>query len=471
MADFTEDLRRRYDEVQMDLDAERVQIRKSSMAPPGFDRESDLYEASQLEASAHPYSIVQPGSDATDTMMRFHNPSLLALRKRAKITRSVLKAAKPTFRHPSLVQGVTSLLSKKPLSDLPDPIGTLRDAPQVREQEEKLGLDFIEDPVAYFSKRKDRRGHLFIYMQWARDPSDPEFSPYEIVKVTRLEAGQRYFTMSASGVTRVDPDSNTEVTSLDQWAKEESIYKSIRKLKTFNRYLLWKPVRVWRDFVQAQHYKEKRLLVVARPAYYNDRFPECQLQIAGLIETGRTMMQSLIVPITISKKYTIADFHTLCANELQELADSYEMTMERAVGIVDGLYQLVADKRLLVVTDDDMKEFRRVNPNIQHLKILEVKKEEESIRRTKKMDVETKEMPSFLRVLDYMFLESLRSACFTAFAAADQQLSSPQSTVFQTDVFFGLDSTICFNSRAPNCGSASRRYSPLRSGRWRVSRG
>jgi hypothetical protein len=48
---------------------------------------------------------------------------------------------------------------------------------------ERLSLAFDEDPVSYFSKRKDGRGHIFIDLIDADDRKDVNFSPYNVIKV------------------------------------------------------------------------------------------------------------------------------------------------------------------------------------------------------------------------------------------------------------------------------------------------
>jgi hypothetical protein len=55
MRDFPEDLRHRYDEIQMDLEVQRIQIERSSIGAPGFDKDLDFSDASHLEPNASSY--------------------------------------------------------------------------------------------------------------------------------------------------------------------------------------------------------------------------------------------------------------------------------------------------------------------------------------------------------------------------------------------------------------------------------
>lgn len=187
MSSVKEEFKRQLAEHQgVHLEAPRPKLK----LPKVSTRETDIYETTQLASGIDTFSVVNPGNQSTDSILKAHNPSLLAMSKRAKVARSVLKTAKPTFKFPSVMQGATSLLTKKPLSDLPDPTKSLAELEGKREEQERMALDFKEDPIAYFSKRKDGRGHLFIYMKYVNDPGDPDFNPYELVKVTTLKLAE-----------------------------------------------------------------------------------------------------------------------------------------------------------------------------------------------------------------------------------------------------------------------------------------
>jgi hypothetical protein len=99
-------------------------------------------------------------------------------------------------------------------------------------------------------------------MQCARAPGDTGFSSYEVVKITYAEAGDCYFTMSANGVRHVMPDGTTTHFGLDQWAREEAIFKRLKKLMFFRQFPLWKIVRIWRHFVLRQHYDARVAIIL-----------------------------------------------------------------------------------------------------------------------------------------------------------------------------------------------------------------
>jgi hypothetical protein len=97
-----------------------------------------------------------------------------------------------------------------------------------------------------------RRWHLFVDVQCAGAPGGAGFSPSELVTITHAAAADCSFTMSANGVTHVTADGTTEHFGLDQWTREDAIFKRLKKLKMVRRFPLWKMVRIWRQRCDAR---------------------------------------------------------------------------------------------------------------------------------------------------------------------------------------------------------------------------
>lgn len=436
-------LKRKHVEQSRPLEASPPRIQRPQLAPPGLNPEPALYETKILATDISPFSVVKPGQSSTEMILKSHNPSLLAMSKRAKVAKSAMKA-KPNFKYPSASHGVTSLLSKKPLSDLREPPMVVVETKELQELHEKQSIQFKEDPITYFSKRKDGRGHRFIYLRQAKDWWDPTYNPYELVKITGDEAGTVYYTMSASGVTKMDLNGATETWTLDQWAKEETVYKAIREMRTFKHFMLWKAVRKWKAFAQEQSYGCRKVDVFECPQFYHKLYPMCTMQVTDLIEKGEKIVKSHLLSIYSTRKYLIEDFKRISATNMEDMTREYGEFLDEIVALIQQLYQKVSDPALLVVTDDDFKDITKLNPNIKQMKLLEVKKEEERIRREEKMKREQNAVVETIRMLDYMLLERMRDACYDSWVVADQEMCSSQATVFQIDVSITDDGKIAF---------------------------
>ncbi|OHS97076.1 Dynein heavy chain family protein [Tritrichomonas foetus] len=423
-------------------------IRKSSLAPHGMNlNEKTLFDTVLIETNTTAFNIVAPGTGAGEAFLRYKNPCLLAMGNKAKISKST-QAPKTSMGNrrmlPPLGQGITSLLSKKPLADLPDPPMALIESVKNREELERLSLNFNEDPVAYFSKRKDGRGHLFIYMKYAKTRDDPTFSPYELVKVPHCDIGKDYFTMSASGVTHVEPDGTTDHISLDIWAKEESIFKAIRKLKTFQNYMLWKPLRLWKYFIMERRYNEIADDVIDKPIFYNECFTSATVAVSMLLEKSDEIISNKLHCFYPARKYTMDEFRKLCESNLNSLKDEYSDFINEVTVLVSQLDTMLSDPEILQVRDNEFAEIRRKNPNIGQLIVLERKKDAERIRRTEQMSEEMNYLVNYLRMVDYMILESLRTSCFHAYKVAEMNCLQDLSAIFLVNIFFSDDGKVSF---------------------------
>ncbi len=116
-----------------------------------------------------------------------------------------------------------SLITKKPLSSLPKP-KVACDSIDQQYEVEKAGIQFNEDPIAYFSKHKDGTGHRFLYLVRAKEPTEPGFSPYDLVCVPQRDIKPCFFTMSANGITCRDETGAAEQMPIPAWIREQEAY-------------------------------------------------------------------------------------------------------------------------------------------------------------------------------------------------------------------------------------------------------
>ena len=163
-----------------------------------------LYDTSDFLADTRNFSIDKPGSESSDPILAIQNPGLYAMRNRAsKNTKPILYS--PLTSTKKAQSRLQTSLGKRLLSSLRNSGKVPHEMYNQELKPEELSIDFDEEPIAYFSKHKDGHGLRFIYLIYAQNPSDPDFSPYNLRKVTSAEIGNDYFMMSATGVTHVDP--------------------------------------------------------------------------------------------------------------------------------------------------------------------------------------------------------------------------------------------------------------------------
>lgn len=402
-----------------------------------------LFNHNLIEQAATSFDITKPTIASQSALLRVQNPRLLALRSRKdKQPTKRSYSTRPVTAAPDPSQQMKSLLTKRPLSPIKIPEINGVELLQKKIEDEKNTLLFTEDPVAYFSKRKDGRGHRFIYLNFAGNRKDPFFSPYELVKVPYSEVHSDYFTMSANGVTHILPDGNTDNITLDQWSKETSIFKAIRKLRTFNQFYYWKSFRVWKNFVMQQRFDQILDKVYEFSYYNNPGF--YATTIAFLRTTTDTFLKKFLLSFNPQKKYLLQEFLDLTKSNRKSLKEEYSIFFNDSIDLLINLDKDIRDPRRRVVSDSDFPEIKRQNPNLGQLIVLERKKQAEKFRRHEVVQYEIQEFANFIRLTDYILLEALVGSCLECWKIAESNITQPMASIFTIEISFSEDGQIVF---------------------------
>lgn len=499
-----------------------------------FPGSTNLFDSREIETHSTNYDINIPGNNTTMNMLQLQNPGLLVFRKKADHFREKELIHPETSTSPKLV--ASSLLVRRPLGKLKDPLDIpVLDTVQQKKETEKASLAFTDDPVAYFSKRKDGRGHLFIYMLYAMDRSDPFFSPYELKKVTsaEIEAGKEYFTMSATGVTLVQPDGNTEHVTLDQWAKASSSFITLRKLKFFSQYFYWKSFRIWKKFVLQNRYHVLQEEICSYPFFKNVNFfsefmkknqvteeqaneeangntptnantfapqpaqsnnnnppktennnsnnnnqsptnntnkinqnntntnnenenaqPEpvenSSLSFLNLQETSDGLLKHyLLSSFQSAKKYPIDEFEQTTKSNIEKLKKEFADFIQNIQEEILQIYDIISDPQHVQVLDSEFPEIRRRNPNLGQLMILEKKKALARNDKTHIVNREIMAIGSYIRLIDYILLETLTKSCISYWRLTELHISDALQahTIFQVEVLFNDEGQVIFKPK------------------------
>jgi energy-coupling factor transporter ATP-binding protein EcfA2 len=407
---------------------------------PGAAR---LFEPGDLEASATGYDLIAPGSGMSSPMLESQNAGLLAFRNRTDIITKKMHTRSFNRLNAISALGVkqapvySTLLNRRPLGKLRDP-ADIPALERVRQHidDEQASLDFQEDPVAYFSKRKDGRGHRFIYLSFTRDPSDIDFCPYDLKKVPSVAINGDYFTMSASGITHCQSNGLCENMSLDQWSREVSIFNDIRKLNFFQQYWFWKSFRIWKQFVLARRYQDLHTSVISHPFFKNPSFFAAALGLFQLRDTCDALLKQCLLAIHREKKYSLKEFEATNAENTEALKAQFsELIVSTQRQILD-LYQVVSNPVLVQVKDSDFPDIRRRNPNLGQLMIIEYRKAASRASKTEDINREIVSIGAFVRMVDYMLIESLSESCVKCWKIADSNVSQSDAAIFQVEVMF-----------------------------------
>jgi len=409
----------------------------------GGNGDHGVFNSHNIETRSSLYDLYVSGSIPDDPILQNQNPALMAFRNRnVKGTRPVLYSPIASIKKPNVIPG-SSMFPKRPLSESNHEVPALSCVKHQIELEKKT-IDFKEDPIAYFSKRKDGRGHLFIYMVYSHQKKDPMFSPYSLTKVPSAETGTEFFTMSASGVTHVLPDGSTDTYTLDEWSREDSIYQSLRKLRVFQQYNLWKPIRIWRNYLINQRFHKLVSGVTCHPFFRNRLFFTESLSVYFSQEDPIQFLRDHLLCFNVSRKYQIKQFEEKNQENKKILKKKYVAFLSKTTQSIIELYNKVSNPIRVQVHDSDFPEVQRRNPNVEQLVGLEKKKALTRANNTISVNEEISSIGKLIRMVDYILLEALSRGCEECWNAAENTIAQEGSSVFQVEVKFANDGSVLF---------------------------
>jgi len=98
----------------------------------------------------------------------------------------------------------------------------------------------------------------FVYLN--RMNSNPyEYDPYslEVMPFAAIKQDD-FYTMSVRGITHYQDGISVDFATLDQWERELQLYSSLKGLRVFRMYKLWKSFRLWKRAVNQAKFSKAR---------------------------------------------------------------------------------------------------------------------------------------------------------------------------------------------------------------------
>ena len=393
-----------------------------------------LFDQKIIDSQTKKFPVILNSNQQNDSIFIQNNPSLFALKNKFSkngpiIERPITSTGKLEKRYNSY-----SLLNKQNLEKIPNLSIFSAQQLEKEKQSEILSLSFEEDPVSYFFKHKDGRGHLFIYLIHEKKRIDPDFNFYLIKKVPHSELQQEYFTMSANGVTYININGNNDSISLEQWSKESSHYSSIKKLKFFRIFSFWKFFKIWKMFLFNERYLQIKKNVINLSIFNNYNFFQTLFHIFQFNIEEIIIENSLkLIP---QSKFRVNDFkNIIIANnkEIELLFQNKQNLMIQKLLLLDAI---IRDPKRTQVTQFDYIGKKKIIPNLGMLLDAKNYIEIEGNKRNKNMQKEVKSFGEIIRMVDYFIIESLTLSFLKALENAKKYIDQEMSSIFQIEINF-----------------------------------
>jgi len=401
-------------------------------------KDETMYDTASIEIRAEDFSTENPGANESDKVLSKNNPGLLALKNKSK--KSTL--FKPQIKKASEISEASSMLTVKKNQSFQYINESAKKEKQLVDIE-SMSIAFQEDPIAYFFKHKDGTGHLFIYLTYSKPRIDRDFSPYDLKKVPHNEIGNDYYTMSSNGVIHIYPDGSTDTITLDGWTREAAIFKTIQKLKFFSVFMYWKQFRIWKKHIQYRRYLQTTSKVMTNSLFNNSGFFASLMNI--LQNPCDNLLKQYLLTLHPQRKYTLNEYLSTVEKNRELLSIEY---LKFLTNVVDELLQLdsqIRDPQRIDIKSTDFLKNRNQIPNLGLLMEIEEKISSEKNRRSKLIQKEVLSFGRFVRMVDYMILESLSNSCYQCWKIAESNVCQEMSSVFQVSLDYNDDGSIRIN--------------------------
>jgi dynein heavy chain len=311
---------------------------------------------------------------------------------------------------------------------------TLTDWGDSKDPAVQLELRTGDDAVSYFtSHRSDRDPIKFVYLNRAR--TGDVFRPYDLEVVPRELADPEHFTLSFSGIVHVRTDGPSEFISLEDWMKQSTHFNMLSSIKYFKHFLVLKYFKVWRSHVRYQLYCQKRERIQNKLFLAKDTF------LPSLLEVSKQCVEMSKIPLVAfsTDAYNRDEYTEMQLQTRTAASKAFELSLDRLQDVVEKLCEDVI-RRAKSLEDPDVE----VDEDLRK-KLLEgaarskAGQEKNRIRELRKATIDAHMLSSFIRLADFIAIETMMGMVFDTSQRLVAQLRNPlpKNGLFQTMVGFG----------------------------------
>ena len=385
--------------------------------------------------------------------------------------------------HPLLSRSSLPLSSASPppLPPLPSALSTVQLHSPAYER--SLRLRTSNDAIAYFSRLGSSSPVKFLYANRSSPSSSSSsqsstsstFHPYDLTVVPRKQIDPReYFTISTHGIVQIT-GSDTECTSLSDWVHQSTTFDLLRAIRFFRHFLAAKLFRLWKANVRYRVFCHQRQrlssgLFLARPSF-------CK----ALMDLKETMSEVSLVPFCAVRPGVVYSGEAFGKEQGEVRASGVkrvEGCIERVEDLLESVCKGVKDRARLYdhrIANEELSNSRFAQHLLGETTLTSsgstsgkvksmVRQKEEKRVRLKQLQHANREadmLGDFIRLVDYVEVETLVDKCITTTADLLSLLLSTQKPLFTTSVSFSPDPPLLFTPTAADISGVLTSLSDL----------
>ncbi len=299
----------------------------------------------------------------------------------------------------------------------------------------------------------------FVYLNRAEgavSERSKDYRPYDLVVVSREEVEPEHFTMSATGVVHVQPNQPTEYISLSDWMKESTTFNVLRRIRFFKYYLVHRCFRLWYKNAHYLKYAKRRTQLAKTYFLAKHTFSPTLMKINRLSYELQdiSIMEKPDESRKSESSFRIEEFLKNQQNKRSQSTQEFQSTIETIESLLVQLCESVTSRSRIpdMNSSDNIEAYLKGNVpenddtyvTKKSKSMVDAKREaQERARALKKAKEETDMLGTFIRLCDYMCVESLVTLCKDTLSTFKLQLQKEQ-ILFQVFLLFQDNSDILF---------------------------
>lgn len=330
-----------------------------------------------------------------------------------------------------------------------------KESVQALDTEELPEINTSEDAISFFAKHGQQTSIKFVHLVREPESDLKPFNPYDLVVVGRGELHAHhpeYWTMSMSGLVHVCPPRPSDFIPLAEWIRKSTLFSVLRTIQFFRRYIDVKLFRIWFKNVKYRTFLKQRSRLIKK--FYLARPSFCQT----LVDLNSKCFEMKKAQLVIKTKiYDLVDFVKRSDDQRANAFTEFEAHVAGPTGTTEGSISM--QKYIDRVAEDLSTRSRMpdensideidgessgLHGNDKSKSMYQVRKEKAArLAAVRKAEAELLMMDDFIRLADYMTVETLvmhAIATMQEFLAQLQEMYDAQArnkSLFEVNLQFG----------------------------------
>ncbi|KAM5165262.1 dynein axonemal heavy chain 14 [Mantella aurantiaca] len=202
--------------------------------------------------------------------------------------------------------------------------------------------------------KEDNGEFVYCLPRYHGDPS-VRYDPYDLQVVPASTAVQLglYWTVSASRVSKIYMVNGAEIMEtvpVTEWLHEQQKYYTIKNMRVFSQYRLWKAFTVWKMNVHRSKTDNSRAILLQQLFAADDLFQDCLQYLHSLCEGAVDIRQDnhsrdlpvLLIKVDDSRSHHLNEFCDIQARQCDQSLSRLQTLRENIISIISQTFLKVA---------------------------------------------------------------------------------------------------------------------------------